>query len=85
MPDSFSQTRMIGNLEGTIINWDTDKYVYNLSLEIEKVLNRFNIVGFTLANNHIGDTGKIDDTISFLKQNNISYTGLTNKNTKKST
>lgn len=78
IPKEFFDKNWFGNLEGTIVENDNNilAAVYNQKEAVKDVLQNFNFSGFALGNNHIFDTGKYEDTISFLHENNIEFCGI---------
>lgn len=81
LSESFNDKTWFGNLEGPLIdNLDVsiqkEKVVFN-DIDAFKQLNRklqFN--GFALANNHIFDTGSLNQTIQTLEQQGIPFCGI---------
>lgn len=78
VPEALKTRNWTGNLEGAVVSVDDNKIsgVYNQSDAIEELKSEINIVGFTLANNHIFDTGSFEETISFLGNKNFLYAGI---------
>jgi hypothetical protein len=80
---------LILNLEGPILpeingkDTSQDKFKFNLfsrESSFINLLNDFNIIGVSLANNHFCDyVGGADFTLQILKSNDINYAGLKNK------
>ncbi|GAA4146796.1 hypothetical protein GCM10022216_32140 [Sphingobacterium kyonggiense] len=77
-PDCFYKKKWYGNLEGAIVNKDNNELlaVYNHEEGITELLEKFNFLGFSLSNNHIFDTGTYEETLNFLKKNNLLFGGI---------
>lgn len=79
-PEEFFEKKWFSNLEGALIN-DRDfqkakSVVFNDMEGIKELAKRFNFCGFALANNHIFDTGNFEQTIAFLRENNLPFCGI---------
>ncbi len=87
----FKQTDIVfGNLEGTASDKGIDLknlYSFRMDPEVIPTLKGAGIDVLSLANNHIGDWGRLayTDTLSRLKENEISYTGGGNNKTEAET
>jgi poly-gamma-glutamate synthesis protein (capsule biosynthesis protein) len=80
LPPNLKNKNWFGNLEGAIIdnqnNHEKESVVFNDKKAVKNLCSEFNFSGFALANNHIFDTGNIDETTSYLKEINIPYCGI---------
>jgi len=80
LPPSLNSKQWIGNLEGALIDSEevTNKsnVVFNSKTAVKTLCSEFNFVGFTLANNHIFDTGSYEETVSYLNKINVPYCGI---------
>ncbi|MBU3659559.1 MAG: CapA family protein [Flavobacteriales bacterium] len=80
LPSSIKRHSWYGNLEGALVDDHLSKNynhsVFNSISAIEKLCEDFPFFGFSLANNHIFDTGSIEQTTEFLKKRKISFGGI---------
>jgi hypothetical protein len=87
-PDQFTKKNWFANLEGALVNTNSqlqsESVVFNDKEAIRLLSKELNIAGFALANNHIFDTGVIEETISFLDDINIPHCGIGKNNTESS-
>jgi len=81
-PEDLLQKSWFGNLEGALINSQNNtgqsdiRGVFNDFMAIKNLTNKFNYVGFALANNHIFDTGSYLETKENLDQLNVKWCGI---------
>lgn len=82
LPDAFSVSPVIGNLEGAIANKEMASVQGEKVFNSDKVLNylkQWHIKGVTLANNHITDVPEaFERTKKLLEENKIKYCGAGN-------
>ena len=80
LPTSFNSKQWIGNLEGALVDnkghINKNPIVFNDKEAIRSLLSHLDFTGFALANNHIFDTGSLEETVSFLKEINVPYCGI---------
>lgn len=76
-PKDLYTKNWFGNLEGSLLKEPKNIRlgVYNSFDGLKKLTQKINFKGFALANNHIFDSGKIDNTLDFLDQIGIPYCG----------
>lgn len=79
-PSYFNNKSWFGNMEGAIVKDGRKEIngVFNGEAGIGVLLQHFKFSGFALANNHIFDTGTIENTVGFLEKNQIKYGGVGN-------
>ena len=80
-PSTLLNKEWYGNLEGGIVDnsecyYKNYKAVFNDASAVTELTEKFNFVGFALANNHIFDTTCINNNIKFLESLNIPYSGI---------
>lgn len=83
LPEELSNKQWFGNLEGGVVDNSTGDFkqergVFNDTKAIEELTNKFNFVGFALANNHIIDLTSIETNFNFLDSLNMPYCGVGN-------
>lgn len=76
----FHNKLVFGNLEGGVIESSDallkERVVFNDKAALVDLFTRYKFGGVSLANNHIFDTATIDQTVEFLKQQDIDFVGL---------
>lgn len=77
-PVDLYSKKWFGNLEGAIESNGNNKIntVFNNDEAIRELISDFNFAGIALSNNHILDSGTLDNTVNFLLENNIQYCGI---------
>jgi len=80
LPDFLKGKSWFGNLEGAIVQNAMEhrekKIVYNDPDAIRGFARQFNVKGFALANNHVLDAGRLEDTLTFLEEEQLAFCGL---------
>jgi hypothetical protein len=80
LPFSFNSKQWFGNLEGALIDNSKEningRALFNDKNAIKHLCSQFNFAGFALANNHIFDTGSLEETVSYLNKINVPYCGI---------
>lgn len=78
IPEILKSEYWIGNLEGSLIKDGTgiENAVYNNYEAIYHLKKELNFYAFTLANNHIFDTGSLTETMKGLEELNIKSIGI---------
>jgi len=83
-PENLLKKMWFGNLEGTLIKNQVNteqsdiRAVFNGFMAIKNMTNKFNYIGFALANNHIFDAGSYLETKENLDQLNVKLCGIGN-------
>lgn len=82
-PEDLSGKMWLGNLEGALINNQDNNTeppdiggVFNDFTAIKNMTNKFNYIGFALANNHILDIGSYPETKENLNLLNVKWCGI---------
>lgn len=80
IPIHLENKKWFGNLEGSLIdntgNSKDNPCVFNDRKAIQELIKDLDFVGFATANNHIFDTGSINETIAYLAEIGIPYCGI---------
>lgn len=78
VPENLKNKYWIGNLEGALITDGTgiEDAVYNNYEAISHLKKEIKFHAFTLANNHIFDTGSLNETMRSLRELNIKSVGI---------
>jgi poly-gamma-glutamate synthesis protein (capsule biosynthesis protein) len=76
-PNDLYNKNWFGNLEGSLLKEPKNiiSGVYNSFDGLKKLTQKINFKGFALANNHIFDSGKINNTLDLLDQIGMPYCG----------
>lgn len=83
MPDNMHSGLWFGNLEGPVFVGDlAEQAIFNSPDSINRLIDEYDIVAFSLANNHIKDVGYFNasESLSILDEKGIIPVGLGKEN-----